>query len=160
MPPFVRVEDCKAGPAAIGILVPPGQRTTVILRPRSLPWDLLAGRIDPASETVRLCDFVRDEAATLARQLARQLEMHAREQCHGVEVHRTGGGEGALVWLRHGELVWAACSRRPGLPYEVLRFVTLDEAQHAAAQLSACLCPAHDAGQEYYFNTQHFHFTR
>ena len=38
---FRRVDDDRAGPAAMGILVPPGRRTFLILRPRALAWDLI-----------------------------------------------------------------------------------------------------------------------
>src|SRR5207302_3778230 len=41
MCPLRRVEDAHAGPHAVGILVPPGRRTVVIVRPRALIWDLL-----------------------------------------------------------------------------------------------------------------------
>jgi hypothetical protein len=160
MPPFVRVEDRKAGPTAMGILIPPGQRTIVILRPRPLPWDLLAGQLDEFNGQVRLCDFARDDAAELARQVVRQLEAQAQEQRPCVEVHCMGNSKGTLVWLRHGEYVWTTCSRRPGLPYEVHWFVSVEEAQSAADRLAEHLCPAQDAAQEYYFNTQHFHSSR
>jgi hypothetical protein len=41
MPAFCRVDAQRAGPAALGILVPPGDKTLVVLRPRGLEWDLL-----------------------------------------------------------------------------------------------------------------------
>ena len=49
MPAFRRVEPHQAGARALGILVPPGPKTVVILRPRGLDWDLLprAGRGSP-----------------------------------------------------------------------------------------------------------------
>jgi hypothetical protein len=65
-------------------------------------------------------------------------------------------GRGFLVWLRHEELVWIACPRRPGQPYQEMHFPSLEEAQDAARRIAAVVCPAPDAGQEVYFNTQHF----
>src|SRR5262245_34084116 len=41
MCPLRRVSDQQAGPGALGILLPPGERTVLIVRPRSLPLDLL-----------------------------------------------------------------------------------------------------------------------
>ena len=43
---FQRVNPSQAGPAALGILLPPGRRTLVLLRPRSLDWDLVPLRPD------------------------------------------------------------------------------------------------------------------
>ena len=59
-----RVEGDRAGPDALGILVPPARRTFVILRPRALPWDLLLLR-DPEAEAFR--ELGRDEAHAAAR---------------------------------------------------------------------------------------------
>ncbi len=41
MCPFRRVEGEQAGPSALGVLVPPSHRTVLILRPRTLTWDLV-----------------------------------------------------------------------------------------------------------------------
>ena len=66
-----RVTDRRAGPAALGILVPPGRRTLVILRLRALAWDLLPIRLH---EQAVFCEFGRDEAALLARHVHAALE--------------------------------------------------------------------------------------
>ena len=39
-----RVSDEMAGPGAVGLLLPPGARTVLIVRPRTLAWDLLLMR--------------------------------------------------------------------------------------------------------------------
>ena len=66
MSAFRRVEAQHAGGNALGILVPPGARTVVILRARSLGWDLLpaAWNGNPASAPV-FSVFGRDEAGGL-----------------------------------------------------------------------------------------------
>jgi hypothetical protein len=154
MQPFRRVEDRKAGPTAVGILVPPGQRTVVIVRPRALPWDLLPATLD--AESLRFRDFGRDEAAGVARQLHQHMERHALEKTPLLEVQGDVAGLGFLVWARQMELVWIVCLRRPGQPYEALQFASLEEAQEAAHKIAVFLCPSPEAGQEVYFNTQHF----
>jgi hypothetical protein len=151
MPPFVRVEDRRAGPDALGILVPPGRRTVVILRPRSLRWDLLAVR---QGEPLAFCEFGRDEAAGVARQVQRALELGAVTGVNSVAA--VAGVGGYTVCCRRGEFCWVACARRPGRAYEPAVFATADEAAAAAAELARILCPAADARQEYYFNTQNF----
>ena len=50
MSPLRRVEAGRAGPGALGILVPPGRPTVLILRPRALPWDLLLVRAGEGGE--------------------------------------------------------------------------------------------------------------
>jgi hypothetical protein len=156
MQPFRRVEDKMAGPTALGILVPPGQRCLVILRPRALPWDLLPTRLGREPGSLVFCDFSRDEAAGLARQIQRQLEQFALERHNPLEIQGHSPGESFLVWLKHGEFFWVVCPRRPGQPYQEMRFASREEAQEAARQIAAYVCPAPEANQEYYFNTQHF----
>ena len=66
MPAFRRVDARQAGADALGILVPQGTRTVVILRPRSLAWDLLP--LKPGMEKARpavFCDWDRDESAAV-----------------------------------------------------------------------------------------------
>ncbi len=156
MSSFRRVEDRKAGPTALGILVPPGLRTRVIVRPRALPWDLLPGRIEPATGSLHFCIFGRDEAVGVGRSLFQELERQAAEGRQPLEVAADGAGRGFLVWLCQNDIVWIACARRPGQPYQEVHFARLDEAEDAARQITAYVCPGPDAGQEVYFNTQHF----
>jgi hypothetical protein len=157
MPPFRRVEARQAGPLALGILIPPGQRTFIILRPRALPWDLLP--LPPtytAGTGPNFVNFGRDEAALRARRIAAALEQPMQDNAGPVEVDINPWGEGHLLRLLRDELYWIVCPRRPGQPYQPLVFSAADEAAEAARQLARFVCPAADAGQEYYFNTQHF----
>jgi hypothetical protein len=154
MPPFRRVEDCRAGPMALGILVPPGLRTFVILRPRALEWDLLPLR--PGEGAVGFCEFGRDEAAGVARRVQRALELGAGGGDSPVQAVDRPDGDGFLVVARAGEFRWVACGRTPGQPYRASVFATLEGASDAAVRLTRFLCPDAEAGQEYYFNTQNF----
>ncbi len=156
MPPFRRVEDRRAGPTALGILVPPGLRTFVILRPRALEWDLLPVRGEDGEAASGFCDFGRDEAAGVARRVQRALEQAAQGASEPVLPSARAAGEGYWVVVRAGEWIWAACRRVPGQPYRVHVFASLESAREAASRLHRFLSPAADAGQEYYFNTQHF----
>jgi hypothetical protein len=157
MPPFRRVEDRHAGPTALGILVPPGLRTFVILRPRALDWDLLPLRPDDgAGASAVFCEFGRDEAAGVARRVQRALEQAAAAADRPVQAVAHPDGVGYWVVVRAGEYCWVACRRVPGQPYRANRFATPEGAGEVAARLAGVLCPEPDAGQEYYFNTQHF----
>lgn len=157
MPAFRRVEDQHAGPSAVGILVPPGQRTRIILRPRALPWDLLAIRLeDVKAASPAFCSFEREEAARLARQLKTALEQQV-PSADLVTAHPNPWGEGEIAWLPCLGFLWLPCLRRPGQPYQGVQFATVEEAQEAARQITRYLCPGPDGNQEVYFNTQHFH---
>ncbi len=159
MPPFRRVEDCRAGPTALGILVPPGLRTLVILRPRALDWDLLPVR-GAGEGAAAFCDFERDEAAGLARRVQRDLEQGVEKQASPVQAVARPEGEGFWIVARAGELEWVACRRVPGQPYQAAVFATRELAAEAAQCLALVLWPDADAGQEYYFNTQNFELLR
>ncbi len=67
-----------------------------------------------------------------------------------------GRATGYWVVVRAGEWGWVACRRVPGQPYQPTIFPTRDGADEAASRLAAVLWPASEAGQEFYFNTQHF----
>jgi hypothetical protein len=154
MAAFRRVEDHRAGPDALGILVPPGRRTVVILRPRAVAWDFLA--LKPGSEVPgSFCDFERDEAAGVARQVQRDL---ARRVCEGVNPVEVAGpaDDGYRLCVRAGGLAWLACLRQPGKAYRPAGFATMEEARAAADRLARFMFPAADADQEFYFNTQNF----
>jgi hypothetical protein len=145
---FRRVEDAHAGPTALGILVPPGVRTVVVLRPRSLDWDLLA--IDPVRG---FCQFGRDEAAGVARRVLHALEEAGVAQSEMEPVPLAHGFHARLCIAEH---TWIFCRRRPGKPYEPWVFPSPDRVQQAIGQILAVLCPAETDVQEYYFNTQNF----
>jgi hypothetical protein len=157
MPAFRRVDGSRAGPNALGILVPPGRRTVVVLRPRALPWDLLP--LHPIEAGAREAPFQEcapDEAAAIARGLHRALEDGAGGGLLRVEPVGASEGNGYEVRAAIGARTWIACRRAPGQPYQPSIFATLDEALCAAASLTAVLCPAADADQELYFNTRQF----
>src|SRR5436309_155874 len=72
-----RVEGDTAGPAALGVLLPPGRQTFLILRPRVLPWDLL---------------LLRSSDSTLFREVTRtEGERAARSLCTALEAWHAGG---------------------------------------------------------------------
>lgn len=142
MAPLRRVEAARAGPSALGILVPPAKRTFVILRPRALPWDLLLcrGRADLAFR-----DLTHDEAAAAAQALYRAL----REAPPRAEA--VAGTSAYHLRVCVAELPFVACPRRPGQPYAPL---ACGEAEALAA--AALLGEALSAPGEVYFNTRHF----
>jgi hypothetical protein len=156
MPPFRRVEDRRASSTALGILVPPGERTLVILRPRALAWDLLPVR----PESATFYDFSRDEAAGVARRAQRALEQGAGSGASPVRIVTRADGGGYHIEVRTADLNWIVCLRVPGQPYQATLFATLETASDAAARLAAVLWPDADASQEYYFNTQNFQSAR
>jgi hypothetical protein len=132
---FRRVEADQAGPAALGILIPPAQRTFLILRPRSLGCDLLLcrGATDPTFHALS-----HGEASAAAQSLYRGL----REGLARVE--------SAHHLLAHvGPLCFVACARAPGLPYAPLAPGPAD-----ADALAGYLSPVGE--QEVYFNTRFF----
>jgi len=157
MAPFRRVEDHRASSSALGILVPPGRRTVVILRPRAVGWDLLALRPGAGpSPQVTFCDFDREEAAGVARQVQQDLVRGACEGMNPVETVDGPTPNRFRVSVRAGGLTWLACLRLPGQPYRPVDFATLEEARDAATRLARFVHPAVDADQEFYFNTQNF----
>jgi hypothetical protein len=151
MSAFRRVEGHRAGPRALGILVPPGQPTLVILRPRALEWDLIPVKFQGMHSG--FCQFDRDEAAAMARKIQRSLETSAASPA---QVVANPGGDGFLVWVPAVDLMWLVCPRLPGRPYEPLIFPSQEKGDDAVRRLAPFLWPALDAQQEYYFNTQNF----
>lgn len=157
MPTFRRVEDRQAGPRALGILVPPGMRTVVILRPRGLDFDLLPARIDPdQNNRLRFCDFDREGAAHVARQVQLTLEYAAGIQDGLLGAVDHPAGAGYVVGFDAVGFSWVACRRVPYQPYQPAVFGTIEEARRLVEELNPYLCPEPDSNQEYYFNTQHF----
>jgi hypothetical protein len=147
---FRRVEAEQAGPAALGILIPPGRRTFVILRPRSLPWDLLVcrGEADPS-----FAQLTHDEASACAQGLFRALREWADDGRGVVEMIHTP--EGFTLRVVVGGFALAVCPRVPGRPYAALVCSEV-EAHEAASRLYDVLRPAGSAEQEVYFNTRFF----
>lgn len=134
---FRRVEADQAGPAALGILIPPGARTLVVLRPRGLAIDAVLCRRDD----LQFVHLSHDEASAAAQALYRGL------QAGHVTVHNTAGR--LLVALPNLALV--VCPRQPGQPYQPLEGT---EAERWSVPLTELLHPTGD--QEVYFNTRFF----
>src|SRR5579859_7017259 len=112
-----RVEGETAGPTALGILIPPARRTFLILRPRSLPWDLLLCR---SSDDLSFRELSHDEASAAALLLFRALCACASGGPGAVEAITGADGTGRRLRVTIGPFVLAACRRVPGQPYAVL----------------------------------------
>jgi hypothetical protein len=154
MPAYEQVPARDAGPEALGILVPPGLRTLLILRPRPLAWDLIAVQGEELAWPIVLRQLLRKEAAEAARRLLAALEQESANS--SVEAVASPGGDGYLVCCRRAQMLWIACPRRPGLPYEPALFGTQEEAEETATALDRFLTPAADAGLPLYCNTENF----
>jgi hypothetical protein len=155
MPAFRRVDGAAAGPRALGILVPPGGRTVVVVRPRSLDLDLVVLRKGPngtASNVIH--EAGRTEASILADGLRRALENAADRGAGQIQIVPTEHG----FWLRVqvGAFALLVCPRQPGQAYRPLHLTTEDEARQTADAVDALLSPGPDANQELYVNTEHF----
>ncbi len=135
---FRRVEADRAGPEALGILVPPGKRTFVILRPRALPWDAVLCK---SAEDLTFAQLAHDEASAAAQGLYRALRDH--------EEVVLGGG--AFLRVLVGPFVFVVCPRVPGQPYTPLSPAA---APDAAERFAAVLDP--EGEQELYFNVRFF----
>lgn len=153
MCPLRRVEDHRAGPSALGILVPPGRRTFLIVRPRSLSWDLLLSRPEAMST---FQDFGHAEAGRLAHELFQALCQWSEGASGHVEEIACPDGGGFWVRVRVGAFALMVCARRPGQPYQPLAFADAETALSAAEQLRRILRPAANVEQEVYLNTLHF----
>jgi hypothetical protein len=157
MPAFRRVDAQRAGASALGILVPPGVKTVVILRPRGLDWDLLPARWNgEAARAPEFCEFGRDEAAQVARRFQQALEAAVQAGIDPVETFGDPARREYQVWVRTGEYVWVLCRRLVGEPYRPLVFADSSEAENAGRRIAPFVHPAPEANQEYYFNTQNF----
>jgi hypothetical protein len=153
--PLRRVDARLANATAFGILVPPGARTFVVVRPRDIVWDLLPVRWNGDSAVApKFASFSRDEAAAAARHLAKSLE--DRDLAGQCPLETFGRNSIYQVWLSGGDLRWLLCERVPDRAYRPLVFESLDAAQAAAARLRPLVHPGPERVQEYYFNTQHF----
>jgi hypothetical protein len=149
--PFREVNGEAAGPEAVGILVPPGRRTVVVVRPRSLDFDLLLLRRGTNGQPeAAFHEAGCAEALLLARNLSRAFAADNR-----VVVVLTPDGRG---WIQAeiGTFTLIVSARKPGQPYRPLVFADEASARQAAEALDAILCPAPDVVREIYFNTQHF----
>jgi hypothetical protein len=148
MCPLRRVEDHLAGPSALGLLLPPGRQTYLILRPRSLSCDLLLLQT-PGSAALLPLDSIA--APGIAQKVYRYLE-----QGRPVTTMAHPEGPGFRLQVQIGPFVLVACSRQPGQPYQPRVFPDPESAQAFGQCLAAILCPPADVEQEIYFNVRHF----
>jgi hypothetical protein len=154
---FIRVEPQHAGPNALGILVPPGTKTLVIVRPRALERDLLPARWDgDAAHPPLFCRFTRDEAASVARRFVKAIEAAVTGGINPLESFGDAQRQCLQIWLRTDEFVWIVCKRTQGQVVQPIVLATPEEAAEEAVRLAVILWPASDVNQEYYFNTQNF----
>jgi hypothetical protein len=149
-----RVFGNQAGPTAIGILVPPGARTAVVVRPRSLPWDLLV--VESEEAVVRFCEFSRGEAEAIAEELARALDACDASGSDVAGIAPAPGAPGHCVRVAVGRFRLVACPRLPGRAYRPMVWATTELAEQSANALREVLCPLPGARQEIYFNSRHF----
>lgn len=157
MPPFRRVEGKSAGASALGILVPPGRRTLVVLRPRSLDWDLVLATSPFAGEApAAFWEGDRRGAMALAEELHRALGKVQADPTRAVEVvtHSRDGGLRVLAAVERHRLI--VCGRVPGRPYAPMTFASAEDAQNATAAVAAVLSPGPEANQEVYLNIDCF----
>ncbi len=155
MAPFRRVAGELAGPAALGILVPPGRRTFIILRPRALEVDLLLLEPNPRSSPPPFLIVGRHEATDRARELYQALEAWFTGGPGRADVLELESGTHGIR-MELGKFTLLACPREPGQPYRPLTFPEIEEARRMATTLAAALRPGGEGEQEVYFNTQHF----
>ena len=151
MPGLRLVSDETAGHAAVGILVPPGTRTILIVRPRSLAWDLVLvqSAANPAFREMNQAEG-RETARALFEAL---LQWTAGGPGHAAPAVAEAG---SLVWIDVGDFSLVACERRPNQPYRPMVFVREEDARQAAGSLAGILNPPPGADQEVYFNIRHF----
>jgi hypothetical protein len=150
------VADDRAGPSAVGILAPPARRTFVIVRPRSLPFDLLV-LADARGTAFR--GFDREQAGRAAEALFDALAARAEASPGRVQTTTTcdpTDGDGYQVRVHAGPFHLLVCAREPGQPYTPLSFPDAAAARTAADGIAALLCPPAGVDQEFYLNTRHF----
>lgn len=154
---FRRVDAKVAGPTAIGVLVPHGKKTLVVIRMRAMPWDLLPAQWDgDAAVAPRFCSFSRDDAAATARRFITDLQAAAASGDNPVQTFGNAAIGKLQIWVRTANLVWIACERTVGKAYEPATFASHEDAVKAATKIGRCVFPPDGEVQEYYFNTQSF----
>ncbi len=154
---FRQVNPAQAGPTALGILLPPGRKTLVLLRPRSLEWDLVPLRPDEMEPgEPPFWEVEREGGTHLASELHGALEEWSRGGLGRVEPMPAPGGKGYQVRAGVGRFVLVACHRIPGAPYKPAIFASVSQALNAAERVAAVLCPSAGSDQEIYFNTDNF----
>jgi hypothetical protein len=150
------VDDDKAGPFAVGILAPPARRTFVIVRPRSLPFDLLV-LADARGTAFR--GFDREQASRAAGALFDTLAALAQSASPRGETTATcdsAGKDCYQVRVHAGPFHLLVCARQPGEAYSPLLFTDVQAARTAARDITTLLRPPDGVDQEFYLNTRHF----
>jgi hypothetical protein len=150
------VDAAQAGPHAVGILAPPGRRTVLILRPRSLEWDLLLVQGGKNGAAIHFRELGREEADAAVEVLYSALLRWCQGGTGEVGATAAPQGQGFHVRAQIGPCPLVACRRVAGEPYRAATFSRPAEAQRAAEALSRVLRPAAGAGQEIYVNLKHF----
>lgn len=153
MSPLKQTLAQQAGPDALGILIPPGPRTVLILRPRSLEWDLVLLK---SCANTEFREMGQPEATAIAEELFHALERWCAGGAGEVESVPVSEEDGALVWMDVDDYSLVLCARNPGKPYEPLLFKTAQEADQVAAKIKGICCPEDGRTQEIYFNSRHF----
>jgi hypothetical protein len=148
MCPVRRVEGQQAGASALGILVPPSRRTVLILRPRTLAWDLVLTQPGGGFREMN-----REEAEHVAFQVATALE---NSQGATIEPVYSLDEGGSWLRVRIGPYALMLCARVPGQPYRPLLFSDAPALRTVVEALTPLLCPPPDAVQELYVNTHYF----
>src|SRR5205085_2642591 len=126
------------------------RRTFVILRPRSLPWDLL---LCQGPQTLDFWQLGHAEASAAAQGLYRALREWAAGGLGGIEA--VPGEEGCRLRVGMGDFALVVCLRMPGQSYAALACRAAD-AFDIAGRLRQVLSPAEAAEQEVYVNARHF----
>jgi hypothetical protein len=147
------VEGETAGPAAVGVLLPPGRQTFLILRPRGLLWDMLLLR---SADSTMFRDLTRGEGERAAQVLWAALERWCAGGPGCVEAVACEGLGGFVVRACVGPLAFLVCPREPGRPYRPQVFADAAAADVAAHRVACVLRPPAGAELEVYFNTRHF----
>lgn len=153
-----RVNDWRAGPRALGILVPPGPETVVIVRPRSLRCDLLLLSHEPRSR--RASPFLQvpqEPARKTALDLLKALEAWAEGRLEGqVDTVASADGSTHQVYAEIGDFTLLVCARDPGRAYRPQEFASAEDARALAEVLRVRLRPTAGGEQEIYLNLQNF----
>jgi hypothetical protein len=156
MPSFRTVDARQAGPNAVGILVPPGRRTIVVVRPRSMDLDfLLVQRGEDGEPTAGFHEAGRGEASMLAENLQHYLLSPGEIRCR-TEIVPATNADGFWVRAEVGAFLLIACRRVAAQPYRPAVFVTQEEGQKVAEPIAGILNPGAEAERELYVNAEFF----
>jgi hypothetical protein len=147
---FRQVDARSASATALGILIPPGPRTVVVLRPRALPWDLVLLR--PTAD--RFWEIDEIEAALMTRRVCRTLEACLTADLGRIEL--VPGADRIQYTLRvvtHA-LVWLLCARDPGKPFRPLYLAHIEAARAVAKRVGDALSSHPSAEKDWYTNLE------